>query len=153
MNITGSKWTPSFYPFNASVPQWSVGSIFLNFDRCLQLRRRQPTLCANCQLTKSPSKLEVDSNRWIMCTNWSSHLEKFVDWEWLYMLGKYWNISIRWCSTTLFPGRLVVFESTFPSRCHGRRGAIEWPPLSPDLYSVFFFVESLLKNLKSWKKQ
>ena len=37
-------------------------------------------------------------------------------------------------------------DQTFPNRCIGRRGQIEWPARSPDLTPPDFFVWGVLKN-------
>ena len=37
-------------------------------------------------------------------------------------------------------------NQTFPQRWFGRRGSIEWPPLSPDLIPMDFFFWGVVKN-------
>ncbi|EFN82476.1 hypothetical protein EAI_06335, partial [Harpegnathos saltator] len=45
-------------------------------------------------------------------------------------------------------GRIVrnYLNDTFPNRWIGRRGTIEWPPRSPDIAPLDFFLWGYIKN-------
>ena len=56
------------------------------------------------------------------------------------------NFPKRWCTSTLGFGCSSVLDATFPDRWIGRDGPTPWPPRSPDITPLHFFLCGYVKD-------